>query len=143
MLSRDRPVRVDVGAVLDLLARQVDQQALAFRVDTTYGHRRDEHPAAGQPSARVDDEVAHRPVDVVEIAAFDLTDRAIRRRERESHQRLYTDHDLLLAWQSVQGDCRRRSPRAARLSTPGSARAEYLGRPHGSSVDLSSLIATV
>ena len=91
VLARDGTVSVDVGAPLDLLTRERHDDPPPGRIDLAHRHRRDQHLASREPSARVHDEVTHGPVHVVEVAILDFADRAVRRRQMEAREVLHAD----------------------------------------------------
>src|SRR3989442_14545881 len=78
----------DARARLDLGLGESDGKAPRLPLGAAHTDRGDQHAAAGEPSARIDDEVADRPLLVVEDERLDLADVAIARPDREAHEAL-------------------------------------------------------
>ena len=86
---------VDVGAPLDVLTRERHDDSPAGRIDLAHRHRRDQHLASREPSARLHDEVTHGPVHVVTI--LDFADRAVHCRQMEAREVLHANEHGLRA----------------------------------------------
>ena len=76
MLQVDRPVLVEVGALLELLARQAEKQ---FAAGAFHLRRLHEHVAPRHRAQVVDDEVAHRPALILEQHVGELARRPVAR----------------------------------------------------------------
>jgi hypothetical protein len=74
LLSRHWLVRIDIRALFHLGFGQLRVDALAVPVDSTEGHRRDQHLPIGQPTAGIDDQMANREGRVVEVEGVDPSD---------------------------------------------------------------------
>src|ERR1035441_10606706 len=78
VLPGDGLVRVDVGAILNLLFRQRHIQSLGLKVRLDYREWREKHSAASKPAAGVYHEVADGPCIIVEIELIDRSKLAVR-----------------------------------------------------------------
>ena len=86
MLPGDGLVRVDVGAILNLLFRQRHIQSLGMPVRMDYGKWRDQHSPAAKPAAGIDNEVADGPCFIVEIELIYGSKLAVRSSDHKTFQ---------------------------------------------------------
>src|SRR5664280_6182 len=71
-LSRDGLVSVQGWTVLNLLFGQIDGDVLLFFIHSGQRIGRDQYLRAGKPVSCVGDQVANRPIVVIEVEFFDL-----------------------------------------------------------------------
>src|ERR1039458_2885821 len=86
VLPGDGLVRVDVGAILNLLFRQRHLQSLGLKVRLDYREWRDQHSPAAKPAAGVYHEVADGPCIIVEIELIDRSKLAVRSSDHKTLQ---------------------------------------------------------
>ena len=86
MLPGNGPVRVDVGAFLNLPFRQCHIQPLGLPVRLDHGDWRDQHLPAAKPAAGFHRKVADGPRLVVEIELIDSSEIAVRSSNCETFQ---------------------------------------------------------
>src|SRR6185312_2013149 len=77
VIARGRVRRVEFRAGLDGVSREIDMDAALGPVDRTDPLRRDQHLAAGEPVARIDDHVAHAPALLLDQEILDMADVAV------------------------------------------------------------------
>ena len=81
VLARDRFMRLDQGAVLNLFPSQVYAQDIFGQNQGAERMGREQHLQPRQPGTRVRDHIANPPVLVVKVKILDVPDFAIRRSE--------------------------------------------------------------
>jgi len=77
VLTGDRRIRIDVGAILNLLTRKVDREHPRIPVRPSQRSRRQQHEPLAEPAAGVGDHVADGPPLIVEQKVVNFADLAI------------------------------------------------------------------
>ena len=88
----ERLVGVHARTAPDLLAAQADDDLAARPIGVANRNRRQQNPPTRQPVARVDDEITHGPVPVVEVDVVHAPDVAVGRMKSESDEVLELLH---------------------------------------------------
>jgi hypothetical protein len=73
-VTRDHELCIDRRAVTDLLPGQIHLETVIFFIDPGHGWRCNQDVLAQQPASGMDDEITYRPVVVIKIELFQLTD---------------------------------------------------------------------
>jgi hypothetical protein len=77
LLPGNRPVKVDIGTVADLIGGERHIYAPVVSRNAGKGQRREQNPPPGEPASGVDDEVANPPLGIVEVEVLHVAEFAV------------------------------------------------------------------